>query len=99
MSYDLSNKARSDLHDIWLYTLDKWSLEQADNYINLLYEEIGHLSLNPILGIDRSRYRTGYKSFQVKSHVIFYREHSTEADIEVVRILHKRMDMENRLRD
>jgi len=99
VSYDLSNKARSDLHDIWLYTLKKWSLEQADNYLNLLYEEIEHLSLKPILGIDRSQYRAGYKSFQVKSHVIFFREHSTEADIEVVRVLHKSMDFEKRLRD
>ena len=39
-TYLISNKAVSDLEEIWLYTLEKWSVEQADRYYNLIIGEI-----------------------------------------------------------
>ena len=30
--YHLSPLAEQDLEDIWLYTCDRWSLQQADDY-------------------------------------------------------------------
>ena len=30
MSYQISKQAQKDLEDIWLYTAENWSIEQAD---------------------------------------------------------------------
>ncbi len=42
--------------------------------------------------------RKGYRASKVKSHLIFYRI-SNEKLVEVIRILHEQMDVENRLND
>ncbi len=42
--------------------------------------------------------RKGYRAAKVKSHLIFYKLSSSD-EIEIVRILHERMDIENRLND
>ncbi|HCT22423.1 MAG TPA: type II toxin-antitoxin system RelE/ParE family toxin, partial [Chitinophagaceae bacterium] len=34
MGYQLSVKAAEDIEQIWLYTVENWSLAQADRYIN-----------------------------------------------------------------
>lgn len=35
-NYHLTNKAVEDLTNIWEYTVDMWSEQQADNYYNTL---------------------------------------------------------------
>lgn len=99
MNYRLSKKARNDLQGIWLYTIKNWSLEQADIYVRSLLSEMERLAANPRRGRDRSDLRANYKCFQVKSHLIFYQTIARTKEIEIIRILHKQMDIENRLGD
>ena len=94
----LSRKAVSDIEEIWLYTLEKWSLEQADRYYNLIFDEIEYISKNSNAGKSIEHIRNGYRVTKVKSHLIFYRM-SDKGIIEVIRILHERMDIENRIND
>ncbi|SJZ34998.1 type II toxin-antitoxin system RelE/ParE family toxin [Sediminibacterium ginsengisoli] len=96
MGHKLSVEAANDLKNIWLYTFETWSLEQADRYINLIFDEIEYLSDNPKSGKDFSHLRDKYRCSKVKSHLIFYRQISA-TDIEIIRILHQRMDIESRL--
>lgn len=91
----LHENAIADLEDIWLYTLETWSLEQADRYYDLLIKEIDFLSKKPKSGKNLSSLRPGYYSSKVKSHFIFYKFSATELD--VIRILHESMDIPNRL--
>lgn len=84
-----------DLEEIWFYTFQTWSLEQADRYHQLIISEIDFLSKKPESGKDAGHIREGYRSAKVKSHIIFYKYNLTE--IEIVRILHERMDIPNRL--
>lgn len=84
-----------DLEDIWLYTFHKWSLTQADRYHSLLIKEIEFLAAHPKSGKDQHHIREGYRSSKIKSHIIFYR--IFENEIEIIRILHERMDIANRL--
>lgn len=86
-----------DLEAIWLYTAEHWSIDQADRYLGLLFDEIEHLAGSPESGLDRSHVRKGYRCSQVKSHVIYYRPSTTGTGIEVIRILHQRMDVEHGL--
>ncbi|HLK28905.1 MAG TPA: type II toxin-antitoxin system RelE/ParE family toxin [Puia sp.] len=97
LPYVISKKAISDLEDIWLYTADKWSIEQADRYYNLIFDEISFICKNPKTGKEMEHVRKSYRAAKVKSHLIFYKiENNT---IMIVRILHERMDIENRLND
>jgi toxin ParE1/3/4 len=97
MNYRLSNKAIFDLREIWHYTQYRWSLAQADKYINLLLNEIDNLAEHPEKGKDFSSIREGYRYAKVKSHLVFYRPQQNQ--IEIIRILHERMDIENRLEE
>ena len=97
-TYQLSNKAVLDLQEIWLYTFEKWSVEQADRYYNLIIGEIEFICKNIHAGKAMNHVREGYRVSKVKSHLIFYRI-SNEQIIEVIRILHESMDIPNRLTD
>jgi toxin ParE1/3/4 len=97
MSYKISVKASGDIENIWLYTFENWSLEQADRYVNQIFDEIEYLANNPNSGKDFNHVRKKYRCSKVKSHIIFYRYIDKQKNIEVIRILHQRMDIENRL--
>jgi toxin ParE1/3/4 len=97
MTYKISNEALIDLEKIWLYTFETWSIEQADRYYNLIFDEIEFICENPKAGIDYNYVRKGYYRSKVKSHYIFYKVNLNENQIEIIRILHQKMDIENRL--
>ncbi len=94
-NYRISIEANKDLEKIWKYTFESWSVKQADRYINQIFEEIEYISVTPENGKNFSYVRKGYFRTKVNFHFIFYRiENKT---IEIIRILHQRMDIENRL--
>ncbi len=97
-TYTITKKALTDLEEIWLYTLENWSLEQADRYYNLIIDEVEFICNDANSGKPMNHIRQGYRASKVKSHIIFYRV-SKENIIEVIRILHERMDIENRIND
>ncbi len=99
MKYKISKEAGRDIENIWLYTIEKWSIEQADRYFNLIMDEIEYLAKNPKSGKDYSTVRKGYFRSQVKSHFIFYKINRKNEEIEIIRILHQRMDIETRLNE
>lgn len=94
MKVNISEVALYDIENIWVYSLENWSKEQADRYYNLIFEEIDYITKNSEYGRDFSHIRKGYRYSKVKSHLIFYRI-SKENIIEIVRVLHARMDFDN----
>ena len=99
MNYKISVKAAADIENIWLYTYENWSKEQADRYVNLIFEEIEFLAQNPQSGKDFGYVKKSYRRSKVKSHLIFYKTIEKKEIIEIIRILHENMDIENRLAD
>lgn len=95
--YRISKKAISDLEKIWLYTYKKWSKEQADRYHHLIIDEIEYIAEHFDQCRSMDYVRSGYRMSKVKSHLIFAKL-SKNGKIEIVRILHQNMDIENRLR-
>ena len=95
-AYRLSRAALQDLKSIWIYTNHKWSRSQADRYYRLIIEEIEYLSLNEDAGKSMEHVKPGYKMSKVKSHIIFYRTCENKV-VEIIRILHQRMNIEERL--
>jgi toxin ParE1/3/4 len=97
-NYRISEKAISDLDKIWLYTFNKWSIEQADRYYNLIISEIEFISDNFDFCRIVDHVRPGYRMSKVKSHLIFCKKDEDNI-IEIIRILHQNMDIENRLNE
>ncbi len=93
----ISKNAIADLEEIWLYTADTWSVTQADRYYSLIFDEIRHICKNPATGKSMDHVRKGYRASKVKSHLIFYRV--INETVEIIRILHERMDIDNRFSD
>ena len=90
----LSPLAESDLEDIWSYTVENWSLEQAEHYHAGLVDAFEAL----VRGHKKGRMadiREGYLKYAVGSHVIYYRP--AENGIDVIRILHQHMDANRHL--
>jgi len=98
VNYKISKQAIDDLDNIWVYTLRKWSKSQADRYYNLIFEEIEFISNNFLTGKSVEYLRKNYRVTKIKSHLIFYRKIESN-QIEIIRILHQRMDIKNRLKD
>ena len=94
--YLISEKALEDLNNIWVYTPENWSIEQANRYYNLIVDEIEYVSGNFEVTKDFGNIRKNYKFSKVKSHLVFYKK-IENTEMEVVRILHERMDLKNRI--
>ena len=88
----LSNRVEIDLEEIWRFSYEMWSVEQANRYHELLMNEMEYLSLNPDSGKRYDFGRKGYLISKVKSHLIFYKKNKKKG-IDVIRILHQRMDL------
>lgn len=94
--YVLTNKAVEDLSKIWEYTYEVWSENQADKYYELLTNAFEELVQNPKLGKNYDEIDRAILGLDVGKHVVFYRL-TQSSDIEILRILHQRMDFKNRI--
>lgn len=94
--FRLSAKSLEDLKSIGRFTLKSWGREQRNIYLSKLDESFHILAEQPHLGNARDDIRKGYRVYHVRRHLIFYRQKSTA--IEIIRILHDRMDVETHLR-
>lgn len=92
----LTPKARQDLDSIWSFSRERWGAEQAEAYVRLIAGALERLAQGAIAGRDASAVKPGYWRHAVGSHVVFYRLAGTET-LEVVRILHQRMDLPRHL--
>jgi toxin ParE1/3/4 len=95
-SFTLTNKAKADLKEIGIYTQKNWGREQRDKYLTKIDQCFQQLALKPDKGKDCGYIRAGYRKYGIGGHIIFYRK-NTDDIIEIVRILHGRMDIEERL--
>lgn len=95
--YRISQEAIKDLNNIWFYTLNTWSKEQADRYYDQIIEEIEFIADNYLTGKSAEQTRKNYRVTTIKSHLIFYRKIENDI-VEIVRILHQRMAIKKRLK-
>ena len=93
----LTPAAKSHLLDIWAYTESTWGEDQADEYLRQLAAAFERLGANPCSGLSRPEIGPGYRSLPVKKHVIFYTVSSCERYVNVLGVLHARMDVAPRL--
>ena len=91
-AFSLTEAAKADLKSIAAYTQRRWGKEQRRIYAKQ-FDDAFHLLADTFeAGVACDIIKAGYRKFPIGSHVIFYHPLS-EAEIEIVRILHKRMDL------
>ena len=83
--------ARNDIMGIWQYTYENWGVTQADSYLNEMSQLINKLASSPKLGRSADDIVLGIRKFKFKHHLILYQSNQTK--LEIVRILHERMDV------
>ena len=96
--YKLTNKAVDDLSGIWGYTFNNWSEKQADKYYQMLLDNCQYIADDPNIGKNYDGIRDELLGLKANRHIIFYRK-TTDNPIEITRILHGRMDLENRINE
>lgn len=90
--YALSPAARRDITDIWLYTADRWGIDQADDYVAQIEEDLRKVATGlriaqPIDGLWKIRSGHHLCIFVVDGDGLVW----------VIRILHERMDVKLQL--
>ena len=85
----VSNAARSDLDEIWLYIAQD-NIEAADRLIHAIVNRFPKLAAMPEMGRRREESAVHLRSFSVGNHVIFYR--LMTGGVEIVRVLHGARD-------
>ena len=91
----LTPMAKADLADIWDFTFARWGMGQAEKYVRDLWAAIEKQVTHLANSIDIGDVRPGYRKVNAGSHVIFFK--MTPGGIDVVRILHQKMDFNRNL--
>ena len=88
----LRQEAIDDLNEIWAYTFEEWSEKQADKYYAALEFACMQIGKNPELGKEYDGISNSLLGLRTGKHIIFYQIIAKD-EIEVIRILHERMDI------
>lgn len=91
-----TKKAVDDLGNIWSYTCEVWSENQADKYYQLLIDTCAKIAKETYYGKKFNDIENNLLGFKVGKHIIFY-QRIKHMEILVVRILHQQMDLKNRV--
>ncbi len=94
--FKLTNKAVEDLSKIWEYTFEVWSENQADKYYEMLISSCQEIADNPFLGKTYDGITPSLFGIKMNRHIIFYRT-LNENCVEIIRILHERMELKKRI--
>ncbi len=97
MTMSFRQEAIDDLTSIWQYSAKTWSENQADLYYEQLKISCQELLRNPWKGRKYSIVESDLMGFKVNKHIVFYIVLESQKEIEIVRILHEKMDLRNHL--
>lgn len=90
-SYKLSPLARKELEGIWRFSFERWSKDQADRYYMEYAVAFRDLANGDREGCVVAGLKAGYLSLSCGSHFIIYARR--KQTVEIIRILHKRMNI------
>lgn len=94
-TYLLSPKAKNDLDRIWEQTSENWGHAQARHYLGKIRHACYLIASNPHIGRSREEVLAGLHVFTVEKHMLCY--FIDDSQIDVLRILHRRMDVASRI--
>lgn len=96
--YLLTPQADSDLEDIFIYTVKKWGVYQAEKYLGELDGYMQKLADNVLAGKDCKKLipqGDGLLYYHANRHYIIYRKLGEQT--EIITLYHDKMDLERHL--
>jgi len=96
--FKLTAKAKTDLKKIAIYTEKPWGKSQRNLYLKEMDDAFHLISDTPSIGHECDFIKEDYRKFPQGSHIIFYKS-GTTFRIEIIRVLHKNMDVTSRFRN
>ena len=90
--YRLTPKALDDLEEIWRYTAETWSIEQADDSVDRLNQAFEMLGKMPAMAREYREINPPVRVHVNQSHLIVYRADENSGTIAVLRVLGGRRD-------
>ena len=94
-TYELYPEAERDLEAIWEYSVKRWGVPQALNYLDELDRAFSLLASSPLITRERTEFRPPVRIFSHAHHLIVYLVRG--ARIDIVRVLHESMDVGSKL--
>lgn len=95
MRFELSRKAEADLDHIRDYSVGKFGVDRTIDYLDALEHAFSRILSFPDIGAARPDIGERVRSLSVGEHRIFYEREP--GSILILRVLHKRMDLEQYL--
>lgn len=95
LNFEISKLAIKDIDDIWVFTSELWSKQQANKYYKEIFEVINEICKNSEIGKLIDDIKRGHRIINLKSHMIIYK--IKREIIYIDRILHQKMDIEKHL--
>ena len=95
MKLGLRDAAQKDLAEIWLETARNWNVEQAEDYLRAIEHRLLRICEFPQSYPEYASRVGAFRKAPSGEHLIFYLVGDDFVD--VVRILHNRMDIETQL--
>lgn len=92
--FRVSAAARQDMLGIGRFTEHQWGKSKRNDYLAQLDRAFDLISENPLIGSVCDEIIQGYRKYSQGSHMIYYR---VTDRVEIIRILHERMDPDSRL--
>ncbi len=94
--YRLTPAAQYDLEDIWRYTIERWSITQADRYADILEDTFERLMFMPEMARERTEFSPPVRIHPSSEHLIVYRIEGS--DLVILRVLGAGQDWQAVLR-
>ena len=90
-----SRIALADVEEIYSYTRRQWGDDQADRYVDEIWETLEKIGANPERWRLREELHPGCRICFAGRHAILYRIH--EERVEIARVLHGAMDLKQHI--
>ncbi len=88
--YRLAPRALADLDDIWRFSAERWSIEQADRTIDELARMFETIAAMPTLARERGEFKPPVRIHVHEGHLIVYTV--AEDAVQILRLLGGRQD-------
>jgi len=93
-SYRLSRRADADLDEILEFTVERWGLQQAGDYLDGLQSLFYLIAARPMMGRSAHRVMRYLRRVEHKSHIVFYTV--IPSGVQIERVIHKSKALKKR---
>lgn len=92
-SSNISDEALVDIEYIFQFGIETFGLIQTQNYLKDLYLAVDKIAQMPTRGHNHSQLPSQFLVYNLDSHMLIYIINESQKSIEILRIVHKKVDL------